>query len=331
MDWPNMLPAPGILGPPISEGDFTGLLPPAAADKYFRLCIENDAAKAALRAVADQRSEQREAKQEALAEIRKIKNEFTFAVGRTVDESHPSLTRLKAKVAAADVALARLELPYRKAAEKAEHLGRLVQAIRSWLGENARGTPFLPYAGPVSGLKKNETAQEGLQRLRRERDVLCAHKQALSVAPLPSADAKEIAAAYVDELVARGAPDVFDILESSDGKIAWPMRSPEVAQDGVPREARISFLYITVPDTAAMLAWLWPDRMIARLYEEIDLRADDRHAISNSEREQQLKEAAAAILMLERAEEAAIVAAEREGAGLLRRADADVRAVLGLA
>ena len=330
MNW-NMQDAPAVAMLPALRGDFTSLFPPAAADKYFQIRIAADAARAELRAISDKRAEAREDKQEAMAAIRNIKAEFTRALGQAADAEHPSLPRLTAQVSAADQTLARLEGPHGKASEKARNLGQLGQALEQWPRENSRGKMLKAFSGPVPTLRKGEAPRDGVLRLRREIEVLREKKRAVAVAPLPSSVVKEKAARIVDELATRGVPNVFDILENNTGKIDWPVCPPQVMHDGLTREHHVAFLFLRVPDTVATLAWLFPEQMLAKLEAEIMLRSDDKNALSDAEREKQQQEIAAAILLLERAEEAAIEISESDGAEILRRPDCDPRAVLGLA
>ena len=65
--------------------------------------------------------------------------------------------------------------------------------------------------------------------------------------------------------------------------------------------------------------------------ETVKRRGDDENALSADERREREIELHAKILELERAEEFHIEQIEKNGGELLRRADADYRAVLGLA
>jgi cell division septum initiation protein DivIVA len=79
-----------------------------------------------------------------------------------------------------------------------------------------------------------------------------------------------------------------------------------------------------------VLAWLYADDLKAALAAEIDAIADDATALTPDKRRAREAELKGQILAAERMEEALIESAEEAGSEILRRADADFRAVLGL-
>jgi hypothetical protein len=80
-------------------------------------------------------------------------------------------------------------------------------------------------------------------------------------------------------------------------------------------------------DVLAILAWLRRDELIAGLEKEIDAAADDPQALTDVQRAERFKTCLGNLLEAEREEEAAVLAASFH---VIRRADADPRAVLGL-
>ena len=108
--------------------------------------------------------------------------------------------------------------------------------------------------------------------------------------------------------------------------LRWPRERATVMafRDGYPDP---SVPTVQVPATLGILAWLAEDEMIAAREAEIDAQADDAAAVASDERATRTTDLLAAILEVEREEEALI---EEAGGDILRRPDADPRAVLGL-
>ena len=78
-----------------------------------------------------------------------------------------------------------------------------------------------------------------------------------------------------------------------------------------------------------LIAWLDPERMVARLDEKVDALPDGE-AMSTEDQQKELAELAAEIDALGRQEEALIEAAFAGGVDILRRSGADPAAVLGV-
>ncbi len=165
-------------------------------------------------------------------------------------------------------------------------------------------------------------------RCRTRFEELTAQIRATRSAPIPSAKAKEIARYQIEAFAERGRPEV-DRLIAHGEPVAWPTTNPgpllvDGGNGGVVFPAPGA-------DATALLAWLHRDELIAKIETEIDANADDGRALSDDKRAERLHELAAAMLEVERAEEAAIELANASGSAILRRREADPRAVLGLA
>jgi hypothetical protein len=86
----------------------------------------------------------------------------------------------------------------------------------------------------------------------------------------------------------------------------------------------------TAVDVLALFCWLHRDALVAALEREIDELADDSAALTDEERATRESELLADLLRAERLEELLVVAAENEGREVMRRPNADPRAVLNL-
>jgi hypothetical protein len=327
----------GITGnpsPPVFEGgDVIGLLPPVAVAKLTNLRTLADDESAKLHAIVERRNEAREKRVEARSQIQRIKNNHTYALGQTTADEHPSIRGLTAQMAAADAELLRIELPYRARVENASMAGRLVANIETYGRANARGKMFQAFSGTVPGLRKSETALEGVLRWREEVEAIQKRLQTIETAAVPIAAAKAAMADIVDQLAERGIPDLFGLLERRERaeKIVWPTVSPGTMMEGLDGPARANLLFVKNFDALGMMCWLFRDHVIERLEAELALRSDDTAALTDAEQAKQLQEVSAALLLAQRAEEAAIELTERDGgAGILRRPDANPLAVLGI-
>jgi len=84
-------------------------------------------------------------------------------------------------------------------------------------------------------------------------------------------------------------------------------------------------------DMLGLVLWLGRDEIIRRLHAEADRLADDAHALSDEQRVQKIEKCRAALLEAERVEETLAWQALQDGAPIVLRADADVRAILSIA
>jgi hypothetical protein len=88
---------------------------------------------------------------------------------------------------------------------------------------------------------------------------------------------------------------------------------------------------VQMVDAVALFFWLNRDLILEKMLAEAAEVADDAEALTQEERSRRQQEIAAQKLLAERSEEAIIEAAERDQIVISRRANADPRAVLGLA
>ena len=90
---------------------------------------------------------------------------------------------------------------------------------------------------------------------------------------------------------------------------------------------------VRVPEPNGALAlacFLSPEKVVARLERAIDEQSEGRIIMSELEKTKKLAELDAKLLSTERLEEALVVELEGQGRDVLRRRDADPRAVLGV-
>lgn len=158
-------------------------------------------------------------------------------------------------------------------------------------------------------LKGNETLADAVKRIRDEIAKLAAERAKVTHAFLPMAELKAQASAYVNNLAKtvrvriKTEPTFEAFLESDSGGFS----------------------------IARWLAWIAPDVLKERLYEELESQIpDDALILTGPERKTRLSEIKTRLDRLNREEEALIMRAQESGLEILRRADADPAAVLGV-
>jgi hypothetical protein len=211
------------------------------------------------------------------------------------------------------------------------NIAQLVTALEKYLSSCAHG--IAAFEGEVEPkLKRNDSLTEAIEQRRRRLRELRADLRRIAAAPYPSVTAKEVLRAHVTALAERGAPDLLPLIEEGRPEIGGPVnhRFEEVhgtAQGSLPVRGSVRF---PVPDLLSLLAWLDPDRLIARLEAAIDELADDDNALTDDQRTEARTQVTNDMLAVEREEEALVCRAEAENLTVQRRPDCDPRAVLGL-
>jgi hypothetical protein len=194
-----------------------------------------------------------------------------------------------------------------------QQLSALAGNILNWLTALPRSVELV--AAPAVSAKplKNETLTKALARIRAEIDSTRLVLRNVEAAPLPKADLKAKAREQVEALAAKGKPT----LNTDRGTLTIAFTDPN--SFGPSPQA-----------PAALLAWLHADTMVARLEVEIDALPEPALAISALEKQRRIADLMGSIEVLERTEEALIARAAIDGVEVLRRRNADPRAVLGV-
>lgn len=299
------------------DKDIANRLPPAARAKLVRLRAELVDRRALMAVLRDEYTEIREKMAEVECRIGDLTRRENLADHHPlVVAEHRSLEGFRAQIAARAG-----ERDLRKAAVAA--LDGLVKNLERYCLAVSPQTPTAP-APTAARFGSVEATRARLAELRGELEIVRA-------APIPSGEAKDIMRAHIEALAAKGCPDVFPTLEGGQSPALAREMVPDVIVRGVDDAALAVGQMRDTVDSAALIAWLHKDALIAKLEREIDSVADDSSALTAEERRKRLHALRADILQVERDEESLIEAIERTGAPILRRADADPRAVLYLA
>ncbi len=205
---------------------------------------------------------------------------------------------------------------------RASEIERLVAAIVAYAKQQQ--APVRPWRGAAFKATGTESAIESVRAriMSLKRDLA-----AVEVAPIKAIEAKAAMKRQIEDLAARGRPDVSPAIDLGENITFAEARALTTEHGERPIPS-----HIVSTDGLALTAWLHKDALIAALGREIDSLADDEIALTSEERAKKKKALKAQILALERQEEAEI-AAQLAGIDhvILRRSDADVRAVLNLA
>ncbi|MFK4489571.1 hypothetical protein [Bradyrhizobium sp. USDA 336] len=197
----------------------------------------------------------------------------------------------------------------------ARHRARadLNSALRLWL--NQTRSP-LEDARPVKAAPRTgETISDAVLRLRQRHAVLTQERIKVMRASIPKEDLKNAVSQYVKSLSQRGAPRI----SAEHGKSLEVIFSANDtwSDQGITKKL------------PAVLAWFDPATLEARLIAAVDA-APDAFALSAAERQEMLAGIEAELLQGEMEEEALIALSEAAEAPIMRRINADARAVLGV-
>ncbi len=244
---------------------------------------------------------------------------------RELPDDHPEVVAVRRRLENAEAEITRLEPVLAARAHPLEQLSHLVESIERYCGEKLRplGSMTL-HDGPAPSRRRRDPG-ETVERCRQRIAELDDERRRVSSAPWHAAQAKQRARAEIEKLAARGAPDIRPLLRTPDRWIGWrerPIYDMMIAGRAVVSEGD--------PAALPLLFWLHKDIIVTKLEAAIDEAADDDNALTFEERSKQLDRIAREKLSAEREEEHALEHAKLNGALVLRRPDADPRAVLGL-
>lgn len=232
------------------------------------------------------------------------------------------LEPLAAEVKAARAEVDRLIEAHAPAANRYHELAAIVANLDRALEQLPSGVATDADIASIN-LKNAADGVHLVEKYRTELQAIDSQIEKTKSAPRPAAEVKRAFRKEFEATVSRGTPDVFQALEFGES-IGFPRKEMNISPGG-------QLTYFNIPDAMAFIAWLDPERVLKRIEEEIDARADDANALSSDERARQLRKLAAEKLRVERQEEATIAMAEAMGFAIPRRPDCDFRAILGLA
>ncbi len=170
---------------------------------------------------------------------------------------------------------------------------------------------------------KSENIADAIERHRRRVRELKADLHRIASAPFPSSYSKQRLREMVEQLAARGTPDVTNLIEH-DRNIIWPTLRVQSEVHGAQR----SLAFHEAIDVVGLFAAILKPAMISFLDTLVDADKDDAAALSHEARQQAEAEAMADLLDIERQEAALIWSAQAQGLPIEFRSDISPLAIL---
>ncbi len=196
--------------------------------------------------------------------------------------------------------------------------------LRGWAEKLPPGTRLMAAAEVEIGSKP--VTADRIEAVRDEIVKVENDRQAVESARPAAAELKEKIRASVKALVASGRarPNLTAFL-SGKGPIEGPRIDAWYETVG-------SFKFLGHSDVLALLAWLDPDALAARLCAEVDeSRQDPAAELTSDEKAKRLRSLDQTLLMLERQDEALVLAARGLGQTFAHRPNVSPLALLGIA
>lgn len=331
--------APPLTSPPgmiSADADPVGWshFPKFAKAALKRLRREHDDAWRAWRSVADERQETWNTKQAVEARLKGLTGGradsawyggVQHARYQKLEDDDPRVLAENEKLKDLIDDLSRINELLAERSHRSQQLNSLVRSVETYLnGLGSVGATKL-HKGPAPVTQKREAPVDAVERCRRRLRELEADRHRIASAPWHSTEAKQRARAEIDTLAERGEPSVLPLIESQEG-IYWPERA---CTDVVVGGRLISSF--GDPNGLPLFFWLNREAITEKIERLIDEVADDNSALTKQNRAERIAEIDRDRLATQRDEEFFIGRAITDGMTVLRRADADPRAVLGLA
>ena len=248
--------------------------------------------------------------------IAELKDRFSYA------ENHPLIATERENAEKLREKLKTITADYHAKKERSEPLGRLLRRAENYVAD-LRDPSKLTLApeAPAPKLARASDITTEIEKTRTKIGKLKDERSAVENAPIPSKQAKQIVASFVDALAGNGRPDLWPVIEGG----RFPM---------LPRDTRAGALLpgaVEAPiDVVGLICWAFRDQIVDAFQKAIDEDADDSAALSAEDRKTRLEGIERELLSLERQDEALLAVAREHLVMVPRREDADIRAVLGV-
>lgn len=203
---------------------------------------------------------------------------------------------------------------------------RIVQAVDEFFlaGGIPRGCAVEEVEPPK--LAKNGNLVEAIERERHRIRELRADAHRVASCPFPSSHTKRRMREAIEALAERGRPSVSRLVEL-DGAVEFADVAHQIP---IITDKDAGIASLVEPDALALIAWLFKPAMIAALDAEITAESDDKIALSEKQRGEQLAQIDQDIIEHERVEAALTWTAWAQGVTAEHRPDIKVLALLVL-
>jgi hypothetical protein len=327
---------------PITNSNFSllrGRLPEAVQAKLDRLEDQLAEVRALRSTLTQDQQHLMTDRGEIISKIRiNTEKDVASRYGITVlmDESHPTLKRLRADQALLDKRLEKINEKLASSKPRFEAMDRLQEGCRAYvrylLGHSVQ---FALHDSKAAKKQASGDLIQTLADIRQKIEEIRAQLRTHRDRPRRSVDVKEKVAAFIKT---RARPvNVMDGLDHG-GNLHWPIigvRGRTVDQQVAGSEYDVPAEFLSsvgsTEDTLGIMCWLNPDAITRAIEDEIDRYSDDANALGDEDRARGEAEMLAKLLIVEREEELLVQVAEEREMQVYRRGDADPRTVLGLA
>jgi hypothetical protein len=327
----GLTPAPAGGQPPFSFAaaptapgfDVADLLPTAAAERLRQL-RQHSLDQHALTVPFEQVREASMARQEAQNAHRRLVSHQQEG-GFNLKPEHPSVMQALKTLERAEGELARLQARQAERSAAWNAAGRVLANVETWLRDGRpSGTVLEDWDGPEPQLLKGEKGLlDAVENRRRRVRELKATLHTIESAPFPSSWAKQRTRAQIEVLSTQGVPSVSNLVERA-GSVEF--QTQRLQSEVFAEQRAIGFA--EVADAVALIAWLHKDALIAALDREIASEADDKAALSQTDRELRSAEIMGDLLAVERDESVLVWRAMDENLPASHRPDCSPQAVL---
>jgi hypothetical protein len=314
---------------PSSKIDIVNRLPPEKQYKCRHSLEKAQTAQSNLTRDTELEADLRSRRHHAQARIKALESDQGMRA--LFDDNHPTMV-------AARESLARIEqdLDFRvqkriEHAAQANHLGRLVSNLASYLATVPLDVDLLPWTFDSDPLKKGESPDAALKDSRAVIADLQAELAGVKAAEIPRAQKKEIWHAQLESMARRAAPNVAALVKNG-GQVRFATTDVSLGLAAIVPTAEAAIVVGsangTVADALGLIAYLFPNELQAAIDAQIDSLSNDETALSDQQRQLKHQELATALLEAERHEEAIVCLIEQSGLYVQRRDDVDPRVVL---
>jgi hypothetical protein len=304
--------------------DVVDALPAAAAERLRQLRERSSNANALIPRHEDVR-EASALKQDAERAYRRLVDHRSSG-GYELPESDNRVVEAKKVLAKASDDFERIKQRTEAKAQAWQAISGALSNVENWLRFGLPGNCQIePIQVEEPKLAKGENGLlDAIENRRRRVREIKASIHTIQSSCFPSSYCKERLRETVEQLAARGMPDVSGLIEHDQDINIWPMQRVQSQVIGAER----SLAFHEAVDVVGLLAFLLKPAMISALDALVDAEKDDKNSLSHEARRQREAEAMGDLLDIERQEAALVFSAQAQGLPVEFRPDCDPRAIL---
>jgi hypothetical protein len=297
-----------------------------AAKKLAKLRHEHDDLASLISADFDRQQDLILQRTRATAEVRRL---LQPEVGHHfVTDDYPPLVAARNEFNRVSSQLEHLNALQQDRSKRKNVLGQLINGIERYVASQKGRTTIAFFDLPE--VEITEAPALAVERVRTKRREKLSELAEVEAAPPHPDLLRSKGRAQIEALAKRGRINFSRLIETG-GPIIFPEQRHSFEAHGFVAQENAPRIHATVganlPDVLAMVAFLQPELLLKKMEEAIAAGTSDEEALTEAERTTRIADIKADLLAIERNEEAFV---ELCGTEVLRRPDADVRAVFGI-